>query len=96
MGQEISAAQFDKSNFNQFHQKLKQETTLLKKMIEQNACSMRAPVAGFEIEAWLLDSEMQAMPINSHFLSNFNKFFSSWFCRKIRSSNYWTFYNYFI
>jgi len=72
MGQEISFSQFDKSDFDHFYQVLKQETALLKKMIGQKACSNRAPVAGFEIEAWLLDSEMQAMPINSHFLSNFN------------------------
>ncbi|MCK5121800.1 MAG: glutamate--cysteine ligase [Methylococcales bacterium] len=72
MGQEISASQFDKSDFNQFHQKLKQETTLLKEMIEQNACSMRAPVAGFEIEASIVDKDMHPSPINEHFLASLN------------------------
>lgn len=72
MGQEISISQFDKSDFNQFHQKLKQETTLLKEMIDQNACSVRAPVAGFEIEASIVDKDMHPSPINAHFLSSLN------------------------
>ncbi len=69
MGQEISFSQFDKSDFNHFYNKLNQETVLLKKMIEQKACSTRAPVAGFEIESWLVDKNMQPSPINKHFLS---------------------------
>ncbi len=69
MGQEISFSQFDKGDFDHFYQKLKRETQLLKKMIEQKACSNRSPVAGFEIEAWILDRNMQPAPINDSFLS---------------------------
>jgi len=69
MGQEISFSHFDKADFDYFYQKLKQETELLKKMIGQKACSTRAPVAGFEIEAWILDKDMQPAPINEHFLA---------------------------
>ena len=69
MGQEISYSQFEKSDFELFYQKLKQETELLKKMIEQKACSTRSPIAGFEIEAWILDQNMQPAPINDHFLA---------------------------
>lgn len=72
MGQEISFSNFDKGDFDHFHQKLKQETELLKKMIAQKSCSMRAPVAGFEIEAWILDKQMQPAPINDSFLSTLN------------------------
>ena len=69
MGQEISFSKFDKNDFDTFYQKLKLETELLKKMIEQKACSTRAPVAGFEIEAWILDKNMKPAPINDHFLA---------------------------
>jgi len=72
MGQEISFSQFDKSDFEHFYKKLNNETALLKKILEQKACSTRAPVAGFEIESWLLDKNMQPTPINKHFLSTLN------------------------
>ncbi len=72
MGQEISFSTFDKSDFDHFHQKLKAETELLKKMIKQNACSTRAPVAGFEIEAWIVDKDMRPAPINDYFLATLN------------------------
>lgn len=69
MGQEISFSKFDKSDFDCFYNKLKQETNLLKKMIEQNACSAVAPVAGFEIEAWIVGHDMHPAPINASFLA---------------------------
>jgi len=72
MGQEISFSQFDNSDFDRFYQKLNQETALLKKMIEQKKFSTRSPVAGFEIEAWLLDKKMQPAPINAHYLATLN------------------------
>ena len=72
MGQEISFSHFDKTDFENFYNKLKQETDLLKKMIRQKACSTRSPVAGFEIEAWILDQNMQPAPINDTFLSSLN------------------------
>ena len=69
MGQEISFSEFDQSDFDNFYQKLKKETALLNKIIKQNGCSTRSPVAGFEIEAWIVDPQMQPSPINDHFLS---------------------------
>ena len=72
MGQEISFSQFDKSDFYHFHQKLKQETALLKTMIEKKACSTRSPVAGFEVEAWILNKDMHPSPSNDSFLASLN------------------------
>ncbi|WP_036246972.1 hypothetical protein [Methylobacter sp. BBA5.1] len=72
MGQEISLSQFDESDFERFYQKLKQETNLLNQLIEQNACSTRQPVAGFEIEAWLIDQNMRPSPINEYYLTTLN------------------------
>ncbi len=68
MGQEIHDAQFKPGDFTDFHQKLKQETKLLGKIIDQDACSRKAPVAGFEIEAWLIDNKLQPSPQNRKFL----------------------------
>jgi hypothetical protein len=72
MGQEISLAQFDEKNFERFYQKLKQETHLLSQLIEQNACSTHQPVAGFEIEAWLVDENMRPSSTNENYLATFN------------------------
>lgn len=72
MGQEISLTHFEKGDFQAFYHKLEQETVLLKRLIEQNACSPRKPVAGFEIEAWLVDNAMRPSPINKHYLATLN------------------------
>lgn len=71
MGQEIAFSEFDHSDFDNYYQKLKQETELLKKIIEQKGCSTHSPVAGFEIEAWIVDQQMKPSPINDHFLATF-------------------------
>jgi len=72
MGQEISLSHFDEADFTRFHQKLEQETLLLDRLIAQKACSHRDPVAGFEIEAWLVDKNMRPSPINKHYLATLN------------------------
>ncbi len=72
MGQEISLSHFDEGDFIRFHQKLEQETLLLDRLIAQKNCSHRDPVAGFEIEAWLINKDMRPSPINNHFLATLN------------------------
>ncbi len=72
MGQEISLSQFDDADFKRFHQKLQQETRLLRRLIEQKNVSHRDPVAGFEIEAWLVNKDMRPSPINKHYLATLN------------------------
>ena len=72
MGQEISLSHFDENDFTCFHQKLEQETLLLDRLIVQKTCSHRDPVAGFEIEAWLVNNNMRPSPINSRFLATLN------------------------
>ncbi|MGR9052607.1 MAG: glutamate--cysteine ligase [Gammaproteobacteria bacterium] len=72
MGQEITLSHFDAGDFDRFYRKLADETRLLDRLIEQRACSERHPMAGFEIEAWLLDSELRPAPINEHYLVTLN------------------------
>ena len=72
MGQEISLSRFDENDFKRFHKKLEQETILLDRLIARKACSNRNPIAGFEIEAWLVDKNMRPSPINKHFLATLN------------------------
>ncbi len=72
MGQEISFFEFDESDFVRFQQKLQQETALLKRLIHDKGCSSREPVAGFEIEAWLVDNAMRPMSINENYIESAN------------------------
>ena len=72
MGQEISLSHFDAGDFDRFYQKLAHETWLLNRLIEEKRCSSHHPVAGFEIEAWLIDESMQPAPINEHYLTTLN------------------------
>jgi gamma-glutamyl:cysteine ligase YbdK (ATP-grasp superfamily) len=72
MGREISLSHFDAGDFDRFYQKLAHETRLLNRLIEEKGFSSRHPVAGFEIEAWLVDDSMQPAPINEHYLTTLN------------------------
>ena len=73
MGQEISLSHFDADDFERFYQKLAHETRLLNRLAKNKGFSRCHPVAGFEIEAWLLDTAMQPAPINERYLSTLNE-----------------------
>ena len=72
MGQEITFSQYDAADIERFHQKLRQETELLSRFIANNTCSTCKPVAGFEIEAWLVDRKLQPAPVNELYLQTLN------------------------
>jgi gamma-glutamyl:cysteine ligase YbdK (ATP-grasp superfamily) len=71
MGQEIGKTQFTAAEFERFRQRLAQETALLGGAIRQGRCSAQGPVTGFELEAWLVDSNMEPAPANAEFLAAF-------------------------
>jgi gamma-glutamyl:cysteine ligase YbdK (ATP-grasp superfamily) len=72
MGQEIHTQAYQLTDFQRFHQQLTLETKLLEQLITQGACSENSPVAGFEVEAWLLDQAMRPAPCNESYLASFN------------------------
>jgi len=72
MGQEVHTQVYYPADFQHFQQQLAKETKLLEQLITNGACSERSPVAGFEIEAWLLDDAMRPAPCNASYLSSFN------------------------
>ncbi|WP_256361345.1 hypothetical protein [Methylomonas koyamae] len=73
MGQEIRAAAYQEADFQRFCQRLQAETELLGRLVAAKACSEAEPVAGFEIEAWLLDAQMRPAPANQAFLQSFGQ-----------------------
>lgn len=68
MGEEIRTRNFTRSDFEAFRERLKEETALLHYLFENRGLSDREFVAGFELEAWLLDAHGNAHPENETFL----------------------------
>lgn len=71
MGQEIHGSAYQAADFQRFQQGLRKETELLGELIKNRACSEADPIAGFEIEAWLLDEQMRPAPMNHAYLQSF-------------------------
>jgi gamma-glutamyl:cysteine ligase YbdK (ATP-grasp superfamily) len=72
MGQEITTTHFSQQDFEDFQHRLEAETLLLREWFEGGHLSDGEPVAGFEIEAWLLDDDYHPMPSNQAFLQAFD------------------------
>lgn len=71
MGQEIAKTRFSKRDFRSFCDNLEQETRVLASWFTDETLSDGEPVAGFEIEGWLIDRELHPAPINDVFLRRF-------------------------
>jgi len=69
LGQDIETIAFSAADFERFGEKLHAETASLVALIEAGALSQRAPVAGLELEAWLVDETGQPAPRNEEFLA---------------------------
>jgi hypothetical protein len=72
MGQEIEAAQFTPENFVAFANRLRAETALLGEWFRSDIFSHRDRMGGYELEAWLVDSQSRPAPINEVFLKQLN------------------------
>ncbi len=72
MGQEILTTRFHAEDFTLFRQRLERETDLLREWAEGNWLAAGPPVGGFELEAWLVDSQFQPAGINAQFLAALN------------------------
>lgn len=68
MGEEIQNSQFDAEDYARFEQHLRQETALLKSWAQEGRLASTPPKGGFELEAWLIDDNLQPAPINEVFL----------------------------
>lgn len=72
MGQELSHSHFSKAESITFADRLQQETRLLRQKMEGGEFSSHAPVGGFEVEAWLVDSSLRPAPVNQVFFDRLN------------------------
>jgi gamma-glutamyl:cysteine ligase YbdK (ATP-grasp superfamily) len=72
LGQEIDSTRFARKDFLRFRERLEEETRLTHDLQAAGRFDDRHPVAGFEIEAWLVDAERQPAPVNEAFLKAFH------------------------
>lgn len=68
MGEEITRSRFSETDFQRFTERLTAETQLLADWIQDGTISDNSIKAGFELEAWLVDSDYAPAPVNSAFL----------------------------
>ncbi|MEJ2130031.1 MAG: glutamate--cysteine ligase [Gammaproteobacteria bacterium] len=68
MGDEIKTRDFTQHDFAEFSKRLRVETELLAQLFRDRGFSHRGPVAGFELEAWLVDRDGNPLPINRAYL----------------------------
>ncbi len=73
MGEEILSSQFSEEDHARFRARLEEETRLLRQCFDEQQFSCDDPVAGFELEAWLLDSDqLRPLAANELFLQRLN------------------------
>jgi gamma-glutamyl:cysteine ligase YbdK (ATP-grasp superfamily) len=72
LGQEIHSTRFSETDFERFREHLEEETYLARQLAAAGRFDDHHPVAGFEIEAWLVDEDRQPAPVNRAFLKAFD------------------------
>lgn len=72
MGQEINRTRFSEVDLQQFSARLAGETAALRSFAEAGGFSDPRYVAGFELEAWLLDHAGRPSPVNEPYLRALN------------------------
>lgn len=69
MGQEIHDSRFEAADFAAFAQRLDAETELLGEWLADDGLRVDQPLAGCELEAWLIDDAGHPAPVNDGFLA---------------------------
>ena len=69
MGDEIERRYFGADDFSEFRRRLDAETALLRQQFQAGEFSDRGDVAGFELEAWLVDERGDPVPENDCYLA---------------------------
>jgi gamma-glutamyl:cysteine ligase YbdK (ATP-grasp superfamily) len=69
MGQSVERSSFEHRDFVRFQRALRAETDWLHNLVERDQLSQHAPMAGLELEAWLVDAAGRAAPRNAEFIA---------------------------
>jgi gamma-glutamylcysteine synthetase len=69
MGQSVEHSHFARRDFLRFQRALRAETAWLHDLVERDGLSKHAPMAGLELEAWLVDAAGRPAPRNAEFIA---------------------------
>ena len=69
MGEEIARSHFNAQDQRDYARHMAREMRLLSRWFEEGRFSERAGMAGFELEAWLVDGDCRPAPLNDAFLA---------------------------
>ena len=69
MGDEIAQRHFNAEDFTNFRRRLDRETAEVAKLFANGSFSERGDIAGFELEAWLVDADGNPAARNERFLN---------------------------
>ncbi len=72
MGEEIQSSQFGEADHARFREALHRETDRLRHCFENSNFAQQGGMAGFELEAWLIDGLYRPVPGNEEFLRLFD------------------------
>lgn len=70
MGQDVDQTRFGRRDRGRFMRHLRAETAALHALLEHDALSSHPPMAGLELEAWLIDDDGRPAPCNDAFLAH--------------------------
>ncbi|MBS1269974.1 MAG: Glutamate--cysteine ligase [Gammaproteobacteria bacterium] len=87
MGEDIKDSHFSLSDFTQFKEALKHETELLRGYFNDERFIESHPVAGYELETWLVDKNFNPYPCNEHFLSSLDESLAEWIVPELARFN---------
>jgi len=78
VGQDIQDSHFSPGDFTRFASSLKHETELLRERFSDQRFAEVHPVAGYELETWLVDEDFSPYPCNDRFLNSLDDDLAPW------------------
>ncbi|MFZ0488586.1 MAG: hypothetical protein WAL83_16455 [Arenicellales bacterium] len=87
MGDEIKSSHFSLSDFTRFERALRHETELLRGYFGNERFVEAHPVAGYELETWLVDDNFDPNPCNDRFLNCLDGSLSKWIVPELARFN---------
>lgn len=87
MGQDIKDSHFSPADFARFESALSSETDILRGLFRDRGFTDAHPVAGYELETWLVDDDFDPYPCNDRFLERLDDSLSKWIVPELARFN---------
>lgn len=87
MGQDIKDSHFSPADFTRFEAALNRETDILRGCFSDRKFVESHPVAGYELETWLVDQDFNPYPCNDRFLDRLDDSLAQWIVPELARFN---------